>query len=66
MLFRSRGLVPVIEGGVFGVFVLLFRQGLIGGLSNLLKLPLYRQGFSGVSGSIDSTTQTMLRMSREN
>jgi hypothetical protein len=30
----------VIEGAVFVVFVLLFRQGIIGGLSNLLKLPL--------------------------
>ena len=39
-LAETRGLVPVIEGGVFVVFVLLFRQGLIGGLSNLLKLPL--------------------------
>jgi len=26
-LAETRGLVPVIEGGVFGVFVLLFRQG---------------------------------------
>ena len=39
-LAETRGLVPVIEGAVFVVFVLLFRQGLIGGLSNLLKLPL--------------------------
>ena len=39
-LAETRGLVPVIEGGVFVVFVLLFRQGIIGGLSNLLKLPL--------------------------
>ena len=39
-LAKTRGLVPVIEGGVFVVFVLLFRQGIIGGLSNLLKLPL--------------------------
>ncbi len=39
-LAETRGLVPVIEGAVFIVFVLLFRQGLIGGLSNLLKLPL--------------------------
>jgi branched-chain amino acid transport system permease protein len=39
-LAETRGLVPVIEGAVFVVFVLLFRQGIIGGLSNLLKLPL--------------------------
>jgi branched-chain amino acid transport system permease protein len=39
-LAKTRGLVPVLEGAVFVVFVLLFRQGLIGGLSNLLKLPL--------------------------
>jgi branched-chain amino acid transport system permease protein len=39
-LATTRGLVPVIEGAVFVVFVLLFRQGIIGGLSNLLKLPL--------------------------
>ncbi|HEX8108182.1 MAG TPA: branched-chain amino acid ABC transporter permease [Kofleriaceae bacterium] len=39
-LAKTRGLVPVLEGAVFVVFVLLFRQGVIGGLSNLLKLPL--------------------------
>jgi branched-chain amino acid transport system permease protein len=39
-LAETRGLVPVIEGAVFVVFVLIFRQGIIGGLSNLLKLPL--------------------------
>ena len=39
-LASTRGLVPVIEGAVFVVFVLVFRQGIIGGLSNLLKLPL--------------------------
>jgi branched-chain amino acid transport system permease protein len=39
-LATTRGLVPVIEGAVFVVFVLLFRQGIVGGLSNLLKLPL--------------------------
>ncbi|HEX3758206.1 MAG TPA: branched-chain amino acid ABC transporter permease [Kofleriaceae bacterium] len=39
-LASTRGLVPVIEGAVFVVFVLIFRQGIIGGLSNRLKLPL--------------------------
>jgi branched-chain amino acid transport system permease protein len=39
-LAESRGWVPVIEGGVFVVCVLTFRQGIVGWLSELLKRPL--------------------------
>ena len=39
-LAESRGWVPVIEGGVFVVCVLTFRQGIVGWLSSVLKRPL--------------------------
>ena len=39
-LSESRGWVPVIEGGVFVVCVLTFRQGIMGTLSAALKRPL--------------------------
>jgi branched-chain amino acid transport system permease protein len=39
-LSGSRGWVPVVEGGVFVLCVLLFRQGIAGWLSTVLKLPL--------------------------
>jgi len=35
-----RGWVPVVEGGVFVICVLTFRQGIVGWLSERLKLPL--------------------------
>ena len=35
-----RGWVPVVEGGVFVICVLMFRQGIVGWLSEQLKLPL--------------------------
>lgn len=39
-LSESRGWVPVIEGSVFVVCVLTFRQGIVGWLSSVLKRPL--------------------------
>jgi branched-chain amino acid transport system permease protein len=39
-LARFRGWVPVVEGGVFVVCVLTFRQGIIGWLGERLKRPL--------------------------
>jgi branched-chain amino acid transport system permease protein len=39
-LAEFRGWVPVVEGGVFVLCVLTFRQGIIGWLSERLKLPL--------------------------
>ncbi|HEX3480963.1 MAG TPA: branched-chain amino acid ABC transporter permease [Kofleriaceae bacterium] len=39
-LAEFRGWVPVVEGGVFVLCVLAFRQGIVGWLSERLKLPL--------------------------